>query len=842
MIERVTRFRHWGLVLDAVLLILLASVAAKVGMMYQARITRTFTPAFYQGEFGPAVLEACGRGFGNPLEPIPALAAFLTQQRTTFDCHDLPQGMHIAPRDSFQQASRYMMFVVAMYWRATGVSWTRLTPIFGGIQALFVGLGYLAFRVVLARMLAAPLSLALAYSSAQLSILPYLRDSTKGPFFMAIALVVVLVWTRPLSRRTIVILCAVFGLITGIGLGFRPDVVIWFPALGLAVLCAQHDTLVRRLANTALGSLVAVATFVVVGWPILTMYTSGSNFGHVAILGYTKPFDDSLGVRGGPYSRGYFYSDAYVNVAVDSYAKRVYGHRGKLNLMSEDYERYATRYFWDMTRTFPADFATRLGITIVRVLNLPFERGSSESDYAIQDLPSLRAVFEIRNKVLGALDGWGPYFILAVFALLAARRFALAVGFAATVLYLAGLPVLQFHLRHFSHLEWLGLFALGVIVQWAAVSTVAAMRRETRAGWGWRPFGRAATRVGVCVGAVVVIPIVSVALLRARQQTTLSRLFDAYDAEATDVLTYSTQPEDSGRVLVLPKDVPAHNDGRNGILGFMRDDYLVIDLSDDCDSMTLTLRIKYDPKDPWVNFSRDIPVKLWPTREYGSTRVFVPIYQMADGFAQPFEFQGLELAANDLPCLAGLKRVPDSAHAPVWLDLVLNKNWKTQHLYQTATTAVPPVTPEPTVYLASPDMKLPSRAVDALSGVPDLIATSKVARVDSVGMVVDGIAESSTSYLVMSRLTPMTTGTTVIAVGELFSGGFTLGLQKDGLWMQTLNVSKAGRFVAAVRTTTNGTYQVVIANVNENPAMPTKLIVSGLKWFPGVPPPATSVP
>ena len=191
MIERVTRFRHWELVLDAVLVIVLASVAAKVATTYYTRITTTAAPTFYQGEFGPAVLEACGKGFGNPAERIPALSAFLSQQRATFDCSELPPTMEVVSPRAFQRAFRYMILVVGMYWRTMGVSWTNLAPIFGAIQALFVGFSYLAFRVVMARMLAVPLSLALAYSPAQLSILPYLRDSAKAPFFMALTLVVV---------------------------------------------------------------------------------------------------------------------------------------------------------------------------------------------------------------------------------------------------------------------------------------------------------------------------------------------------------------------------------------------------------------------------------------------------------------------------------------------------------------------------------------------------------------------------------------------------------------------------------------------------------------------------
>ena len=45
---------------------------------------------FYQSEFGPAVMVACGGGFRNPdTRTAPALAAFLSQQSDRFDCGSL---------------------------------------------------------------------------------------------------------------------------------------------------------------------------------------------------------------------------------------------------------------------------------------------------------------------------------------------------------------------------------------------------------------------------------------------------------------------------------------------------------------------------------------------------------------------------------------------------------------------------------------------------------------------------------------------------------------------------------------------------------------------------------
>ena len=830
-----------GRVLDVFLVIVLAAIGAKAGSAYYSEITKELTPWFYQSEFGAAALDACGRGFRQPAVPVPALAAFLAQRVATFDCRELPPNLRLVNASPFQRAFRYLMLVLAIYWKATGVSWAHLAPIFGALHAVVAGLTYLAFRVVMARMLAVPLSLAFAFSPAQLSVLPYLRDSTKTPFFVAAALLILLIWTRPLTTRATVLLCGLFGLVSGIGLGFRPDVVMWFPVLAIALFCASHVDLRRRVSATGLGLCVALFAFAVSAGPILAQYESGSNFGHVAILGLTKVFDDGLGVRGGPYARGYFYSDEYVYATVNSYAKRVHHRAGYLTLTSRDYEHYASMYFWELARTFPADVAIRFVVSARRILDLPFKQQPYESDPRIERIPFLRNAIARRTAILSALEGRGPFIFIAAFALLAARGWLPALGFAATILYLASLPALQFQLRHYSHLEMLGLLALGAVVQAVAVWVRSAVKRETRTAWRWAPVRRPAVRAAVCVAALLLVPAVGLDQLRSRQQAALSRLVDAYNAKAAEAVSYGVEPSGAGRVLVVPQGIPISDRVNGPGQSPLHDDYLVVDLSDACEAMSITMGIKYDPDAPSVDFTKELHLKLWPSRDYGSARLFLPIYQWIEP-GRGFRFRGLEFSASDLPCLAGLKRVPDSS-MPLWLDLDLRPNWKTQPLYQTVVDDSPAPTSDPAVYMGAPRLVLRGRVADALRGVaPDFSSMSKVARVDhGFGVIVDGVAEGPFGYLAASRPHTMAAGAQVMAVGELFAGGFTLGLLKDGAWSQTVNVMAPGRFVAAVQAPDAGQFIAVIANVNEDRANPTQIYIRGLDWVSGTPRAAVSV-
>ncbi len=818
--------------LDVVLVVVLAGVGAWAGAAYY----KAAPAPFFQGEFGPAVLEACGRAYMNPApNAVPALAQFLAQQRKTFDCAELPPTLALGPPTDLQYAFRYLMSAMAIYWRATGISWDHLSPIFGAMHGVVAGLSYLAFRVVMARLLAALLGLAVAFSAVQLSLLPYLRDSTKTPFFTALALIALLVWTRPLTTRMLLLLCGSYGVISGIAVGFRPDVVMWFPMLAIAIVCARHASLRERMKTAVVGLSAAIGLFVLFGLPILAQYRSGSNLGHVALLGYTEPFDPLLGVRRGPYTLGPSYDDSYIYSAIVGYARRVHGFKGELRSSSTEYERFGTKYYLEMVRTFPADFATRVGASVAQVLNLPFARRAYGTRAGIEAVPFLRDAVGARDRVLGVLDGWGPLIVLVAFALLAIRGVTFAVGFAATVLYLASVPVLQFNLRHYQHLECLGLFALGVIVQAAGGGIRSALRPETRAQWTRASSGWAAARVAVCASVIVVIPLGSIKVLRAYQQAAVGRLFDRYNAQASELLPYSAQPDAGGRVLVVPQGM--HLISTRELVPTVMDDYLAVDLNNACDAILVTMRIKYETNLPPSDFTRDVTVRLWPAREYGSARLFLPIYQL-DVAGLGNKFQGLELTADDFPCFGGLWRVRDSTSTPLRLNVLLNRNWRDQPLYQTFADPGRVDSKEAVLYRSPPSLAVRSARVASLSGIAGTFkAASKITRIEAAATV-DGVAEGPFGYLMVSTPAAVAADGQVIASGELFEGGFTFGLQKDDQWSQTINITEPGRFLVAVGAPTDGTYVVVIANyqLDTDTTRRTRFVINGFSWAPAASP------
>src|SRR5260221_576923 len=105
----------------------------------------------------------------------------------------------------------------------------------------------------------------------------------------------------------------------------------------------------------------------------------------------------------------------------------------------------------------------------------------------------------------------------------------------------------------------------------------------------------------------------------------------------------------------------------------------------------------------------------------------------------------------------------------------------------------------------APGLPLGSRWVDTVTHVPP--GTSSVSRIATVdpsrGVIANGVAESTFAYLVTSRPVTVRAGSQLVAVGELVSGGLTLGLLKDGAWSQALNLTAPGGFVAPVDASTD---------------------------------------
>ena len=186
-------------------------------------------PWFYQGNFVPAVMMACGRGFVTfQGEVPPELTDFLQLRANGFDCARLSESLPKVPV-TWNATWYYLYGTTALVWKLTGISWTALDGLAATFGA-FVGLALFGlFRLVTPPLVAAAVTLVLFCSPANLNYLMSLRDYSKAPFVLMSVLVLAWLVTLEVSNRARLALAAGYGAIVGLGYGFRSDLAVMVP-------------------------------------------------------------------------------------------------------------------------------------------------------------------------------------------------------------------------------------------------------------------------------------------------------------------------------------------------------------------------------------------------------------------------------------------------------------------------------------------------------------------------------------------------------------------------------------------------------------------------------------
>src|SRR5436309_132573 len=262
---------------------------------------------------------------------------------------------------------------------------------------------------------------------------------------------------------------AAFGLVLGIGFGFRNDILInILPWIAVVVLCVPGKPW-SHLKQKALCLAVSAAAFVITASPILAAYSRGSNSGHVAFLGLQTPFNEPLGIGGSIYDWGYFYNDGFANRTVNSFTYRREGH--PVAYISAEYDRAMVVFLLTIARHWPADMVARAYGAALKVFEEPFTVGVYQNaiPYGIHH-PTMVALYEMQMSLLRALNGIGAAAVALALLVVSARSVRTAITLLLFLVYFAGYPAIQFSVRHFFHLEFIGWGAVAFLIDRAAVT------------------------------------------------------------------------------------------------------------------------------------------------------------------------------------------------------------------------------------------------------------------------------------------------------------------------------------------------------------------------------------
>lgn len=795
---------------DVAALVAIAVAGFLIGALYVRTFRATGAPQdFGQLEFGAAVAMACGHGFVDPGYTLtPALYEFLQQKRDRLSCDDLPARIPDNPPNLTQRLYRYLMETVAIVWMVRGVSWGSLWPLFGVLFALTLSAAYGLFRLAARPVLAVVATAALAVSTVHVGYVVYLRDYAKAPFILALILILGWMATWAVSRR-FVLLAAAFGVILGVGFGFRNDLLVVVPPFVAVVAVGIRGGIRRNLRLKAACLCAAALAFTIVAWPVMKGYGKGSNTGHVMLLGLMTPFDAPLGISDSIYDWGYVYLDSLADATVNSYTSRVDGH--PVASFSPEYDRAMFRYMFEIARHWPADMLARGYASVLKVFDMPFAAGSYQNTipYGVKS-EYLRAFYEHYNPWLLALNGSGVVLIALPLVVIGASSVSGALLLTLLLVYFGAYPAIQFNIRHFFHLEFVSWWALAFLAERFIVVLREAVPAVIRGNYTWRarltrPFANMCA-YAVIAAIVVIGPLLA---LRSYQERHLRGFFQSYAAAAVTPLAVVPSPAAPGRTLLETRDLWTGRDQSE----YISTAYVVVEFSpDSCDALELPVTLRYQTVGDPTDFSRPLNIRLAVGQ--APERLFFPAYFLG----RYSHFAGIDVPERLASCVSKVSRVADLAPFRLLPTIRFTPGWREAKLYHTLLAFEEPDDGMPVLPVAHTlpkDLPVTRKTLaDASAWLSSgLVYGASTVRGPVAGpWAIRGTPNQPDSNVMRFAEHTAEANAVFVVRGTLLRGGVTIGILKAEQWAAALNVVSPGPFVVAIAAPVRGVYTPVINN------------------------------
>ena len=626
-------------------------------------------PRFYQENFAPAVMMACGYGFTMP-GPVTApksLGPFLLLERDNFDCADFPSNTVVEPV-TWNGTWYYLYATTATVWRVTGLSWRVLD----WLAAVFVGVSLAAlyglFRLVASRGLSIATALILTLLPVNLVQMSALRDFSKVPFVLVCVWLLARLVIRPMTWRATIAMAAAFGGVVGFGYGFRTDLMIMVP-FGLAVIAFLLPGAWRQHWLRNLTALAAAATvfLVVAAPPLRGLRTGGCQF-HYSLLGLTTPMTEGLSVLPALYSFGDHFLDTFIDLKVGDQAARMMALVPP-NLCDPNYDLASGEVFFEYARTFPADLITRAYGAVLVVLR----SGMQVPDLygPLTDIPVLVHLLQTIKRLPDIMGLLGPIVTFVAVCIAWASSARLAIALTAFVLFLAGYPAIEFESRHWFHLRF--------IPWWSLLLLITTFTRHRAAFTDVAYWRRGVVPAAVTIGLMVI----TLAGVRFYQHGRVAELAGRYLAAPTEPLEVISRNGPVVQVDWRPEDVGPTPNHRGS-------DLLVVKVeSTGCGAPgPIDIRIAYAADAVSHDMSSTIRV-IRGEPGAPATMMFVPIF-LAGFLEQTYlRFQAIEVPAGNADCVSSVARFRDRADIPLWVQMQLPPDWRQGPLHQSLRTPWP---------------------------------------------------------------------------------------------------------------------------------------------------------
>lgn len=461
-ISSVWRYRYLGISIDVFLILVFFILSFHIAFAYYG-YTR-LKPSFYQKHYAPSLSYACGKGLTNfRYNDYPEIREFFKLKTDSFDCSNFPNDIKPLNFTRHQNGARYLYIAVAIVWSVFGISWSNVAWLSAFLFALSIVGAYVLARQLLPKSWGVLATLLFLFSANNLNQMVHLRDYVKAPFFLlCFALTAYLVQSKATLKKSIA-LCALTGVICGVGYGARMDILLFIIFFPFAIIIFLQADFKKGLLIKGVGCLAFLVSFYITAWPIISNISKTGGVGpwHVIALGQTTHFDNSLYIQNSLYNFGRFYNDGYIASSFQRSGQVNSGQKiERKHYLDEEYANYGKSYIQEWLITFPADVFTRMLGAILAVFSSTTKGGSLYLENPTNNLEILASVVSkislLKQTITQiALRHTIALFAIAAFLILFSISIRIGLFWFFLVAYFYSAQFLQIGIRHMFFYETL---------------------------------------------------------------------------------------------------------------------------------------------------------------------------------------------------------------------------------------------------------------------------------------------------------------------------------------------------------------------------------------------------
>ena len=579
---------------------------------------------------------------------MPEWTAFLDRKIAYFPCETL-KGIPLLEVGITWDLQKYFHLALSSWFRIVGPTIDGFISFQSISFAITSALAFLIFRLGIGRLISLACAAAIIFSSSHLAIAGLPIEYSKAPWVLGVVLLSATIVLRDSNRKSLGWVALALGVVAGVGIGFKPDVIAVMPMAILTPLLFVGALKGGELARKATTTLLVVVGVAIGGGAMLYqnfLAPTGSLL-PVQVLGGQDWQTESLHAASPLYDYGITWDDSYVTWMINSYGQRVLGKTTISGFFSKEMQDVANHLVLDLWTTLPGDLVLRDFAATIRVLRL---NGLS----ILVALAGLFAVFCANRR-----HGWFAVFV---------------------TVYLSAYVSLVFQLRHIFHLQFISWWLAGVAVQAVVLAGGPIWRTlcDDGAALAWTEVrGRwlmPALTAAFCLAVIVAGAWLVLTAARGYQQARMIQLVEHYQLAPRVVRTVTSTTSSTGDVL-MRIDGLSLTDRESGP-ETVASDYVAVSFT--CRAPgAIHVKSRYlPPVVDWSNWNREFSLACGQAGD--AATLMMPVYQ----YGNDYRFDGLVMSQSDAAAVASVSTVPSESGIRLWLDLLVPSDWRTQRWFE----------------------------------------------------------------------------------------------------------------------------------------------------------------